>query len=165
MPPQNKRSSPAQLVAMPSATLSGRVITPDGHPADGITIEASNGKLIVGTMPVHTTTDATGHFQLDGLANGDVIVRMNDPKQRGLAQQQTISVVAGTTTTMPDYLLLSGGLFDITVTDSATKKAVTQYQIVPHPENTRQKYHARATTFVRMKKAISSSAPSPGYIS
>ena len=108
------------LVAVPGATLTGRLLAPDGKPATGVNVRALSQRPQANSITPHAVTDAQGRFHLDSLAAGDAIVRISDPQQRWVATTPKATLKAGVTTTLPDCTLLTGGVLDISVVDAKT---------------------------------------------
>ena len=110
----------APLVAIPGATITGRLLAPDGKPADGVHVHATSQAAFAGSVMPHAVTDVKGRFTLNGLAAGDAVIHITDPQQRWVSPVQKTTLKAGVTTTLPDCTLLTGGVLEITVVDAKT---------------------------------------------
>ena len=68
------------------ATISGTVTSPDGKPAEGIRVNVRRNDIGSGSVFVLSTfrgeTDSEGKFSIGGLAEGQVIVFLEDPRNR-----------------------------------------------------------------------------------
>ncbi len=113
-------TTPVQFVARPGAIVTGRVLTPAGHPA-------VNAMLVIGTAGAYSVatyreakTAADGRFRICGLATGSYGVYQNCTGVKAWLVEplEHIALTEGKETTVPDLHAHTGAILQGTVVDA-----------------------------------------------
>ena len=123
-------SQNGELRALPAATLTGRIVKPDGTPSEGVMVwarpldNATTGYY----NRVFTTTDARGEYSLKRLPPGSYKVTPRTPAALSLVADNgtapTVKVASGQTQKVPEQKLIAGGSIVVQVTDAKTGKSL-----------------------------------------
>ena len=119
-----------ELVAAPRATLTGRVLNPQGKPVAGVAVWAHSAYDHSGAyVPLRiVNTNAKGEYKLECLTPDTYTVTLRTPHALSLvadnALPTNIKIESGQTATVPDLKLIAGATINVQVTDAATGKPV-----------------------------------------
>ncbi|MES2462534.1 MAG: carboxypeptidase regulatory-like domain-containing protein [Armatimonadota bacterium] len=126
-------ANPKPLVALPAAVLVGKVVGSDGKPRAGINVSARPENYGQGTGSARTAAD--GSYRIAGLPTGAFTVWVNapmrlvsgatKPSEEVAAPLRQVSITAGKETTVPNLVLLQGGLVEGSVTDAVDGKPLS----------------------------------------
>ncbi|HEY3376615.1 MAG TPA: carboxypeptidase regulatory-like domain-containing protein [Armatimonadota bacterium] len=106
------------LVAYPSATITGRVLAPNGKGVPGIYVSALANHDYA---PCGTCSDTHGTYRIIGLQPGACQIFVQDPKKRWTANSvKDVTAVAGKETDAPDITLVEVGFIEGTVISKET---------------------------------------------
>ncbi len=125
------------LKALPSATVTGRVVFEDGRPAANINVTATSSTP--GTdMVSSATTDEKGEYRLQSLGPSSARLTVSDPKREWLAPAKTVSLMESQSIAAPDFVVQQGVVVTGRVVDEKSGEGIGgAYFMVqgPHSEN------------------------------
>ena len=145
VPPSDKDEAAdknGNLRAMPAATLSGRVVNPQGEPVAGVTVMASAGSSSFNyNQPNMTRTDDKGEYRLQRLEAGTYSVVLKSPDVGPLVadpeSRTEIKLESGQSQTAPDQKLVPSGTVVVQVNDARDGKPIPNTEVVVSPTKMR----------------------------
>jgi len=132
------------LVARLGASISGRVVDPNGAPVVGAQVMARPQPQGIAYLLQTATTDAKGEFRIERLIAGDYGLAPSAPvPAKGQEKEKEIewvageplkaSVGAGASVAAGDVKMIRGGVIEVHVLDEATGKGVAGVQAYAIP--------------------------------
>ncbi len=113
----NVEAQATTLLAKPAATITGRVLLPDGKAAAGITVYAK--AELNAAEHAQAVTALDGYYRLNSLQTGVVSLEVDDPTGQWVAPaRRGVKISEGTVTAQEDFTLTAGVLVYATVTDA-----------------------------------------------
>ena len=128
--PPSALNQNGKLRAAPPATLTGRVLTPEGKPVAGIGVWARPlSKQDQGYFaPQRAETDAKGEYTLQRLPEGNYKIGLYVPHTNSLVADPsaapTVKLASGETQSVADQKLIVGGTITVQVRDANTGKPI-----------------------------------------
>ena len=111
-----EQAEPVHFIARPGATVTGRILTPEGKPATDAEVSCSTSADF---SPVKTMAD--GSYRIAGLETGSYTIRAWSKTQAWIADPlMGIVLTAGKETAAPDLHTHAGAVLEGTIVDAAT---------------------------------------------
>lgn len=117
------------FIATPGASVSGRVLFPDGRPVVDATITAVSSER--GQRSAQARSGPDGTFLLVGLSAGKAGIQVSPPSEAWApAGMQDLTLTTTTTLRAPDIILTPGIAISGTVSDSETKLPLAGARVI-----------------------------------
>ena len=121
-------TSSRPLIAIPGATITGRVIREGGGSVEGTSVFARGQSAEQGGSSSAAAPD--GSYSLTRLAAGKYTIMADDPSGRGVAvARQGVTVKTAEVVTVPDLTLIRGALIEGTVTNVDTALPIADVMV------------------------------------
>jgi protocatechuate 3,4-dioxygenase beta subunit len=127
------------LTAKPGVAVSGRVLAPDGKPAEGVKVSLYPAPQQHADTYGQGATDSNGTYHLDRLLPGAYLLSTNDPQLRWLSPpEHALTVSDSAVASVPDITLQTGALITGSVVDDASGEKLSDVQLIMRNNNTTQ---------------------------